>query len=613
MRRLISRHVSGQPVPSCAAQRPFVAAVGDRRKRQSKLAMLVSALAVAVINVPVAQATVIITGDSNATISAEDHLITSIPGTFTGVNVADLVGASRFYAAGVTGQNTIAANVESGHIWSGHETLGHVTTFVADPSTFTSPGNSGPEFHRHSTWVGMIIGGRNIESNPQAYQTGIASGTDLRSGAVATAWLGNAYSGSWDATDQTLATAYGAFFGSADVINSSWGETDPTGSATTALMTDGLANQNPMTTFVVSAGNSGPAANTVGSPGSAYNNIAVAALQNNGANIYDSVASFSSRGPQDYWDPVNGLVQGVRAAVDIAAPGTNLTSAYYGGQTGGNNPTLPGSVPSGGPNYYSGGLAGTSFAAPIVAGGVALLDSASKNDAALSGNPDSRDARVIKAVLMNSADKIAGWDNGQQNVGGVITTSQSLDWASGAGALNLDRAYDQYITAGTRDVAGLGGGTVEEVGWDYGQVGIGQTNSYLIDDYLLGGSIFTVTLDWFRERIFDLTGLIGQDIAQANLDLIVRDLISNTIVAESISIFNNVEHLSFLLPNTSRYAIDVAYIGNIFGSITAEQYGLAWQGTATALPTPSTLALLLVGLLSASLVRRRPRITRMRP
>ena len=74
-----------------------------------------------------------------------------------------------------------------------------------------------------------------------------------------------------------------------------------------------------------------------------------------------------------------------RQVVDIAAPGQNLSSAYYGGETGGNGttdnpavsgpgPTGPPSGPLGGPDFYTrGGLFGTSFAAPTVAGGAALL------------------------------------------------------------------------------------------------------------------------------------------------------------------------------------------------------------------------------------------------
>jgi len=538
----------------------------------------------------------------------ENHLQTSVPGVFTGANVGTLVGADRFYNAGIFGQGAITANVEAGHIWNGHETLGHVSVFQNAPGTLDSDGNPAtPEYDRHATWVGMMIGGRPTSAATAGFQTGIAPLTDLRSGAVATAWGGTAYSLGFNFSANSFTQPYNAYFGQADVINSSWGFTDPESSSGYSIALDGLANQNPNTTFVVSAGNAGPGPNTVGSPGAGYNALTVGALANDAANNYDSVASFSSRGPQDYYDPINGTVVGVRAAVDIAAPGTDLTSAYYGGQTGGNNPTLTGSPngPAGGPTFYTSGLGGTSFASPITAGAATLIDSASYTSATLAPNAASRDARVVKAVLMNSADKIPGWNNGQvangNGLGGVITT-QSLDWNSGAGALNLDRAFDQYLS-GTTDVAGTGQGNlgqVQTVGWDYGQSVLGTDNIYRIDQRLLGGTNLYVTLDWFRDRLFDAQTLNFFDIAQANLDLLIRDTLSNQVISESISLYNVVEHLAFVLPRTSLYQIEVAFNGTTFGALDAVNYGLAWAGTAV--PVPAVLWLMVAGLV---LLRRR--------
>ncbi|MBI5691997.1 MAG: S8 family serine peptidase [Verrucomicrobia bacterium] len=531
----------------------------------------------------------------------QSDIVTNLPGTFTsGTNVNTLVGANRFYNAGFTGQGTITANVEAGHIWSGHSTLGHVTSFAQDAAAWGS--TAGDLFDRHATWVGQIIGGRATSPTAATYQQGIAYGTDLRSGAIATNWNGNAWSSSFSINVNSLNGGYQPYFGTADVINSSWGGTDPAGSSSWAVRMDGYAAQFSQTTFVVTAGNSGPGANTVGFPGSGYNAITVGALTNGGNNSYNAVATFSSRGPEDYFDPLHGTISGVRAAVDLAAPGDRLTAAYYGGQTGGNNTSLPGSAASGGPTFYSTNIQGTSFSAPIVAGGVALVKSASYNTAGLASNAASRDTLVVKSVLMNSADRITGWSNGQvangNGLGGVVTT-QALDWASGAGRLNLDRAFDQYLLAGTRDVAGLGSGDlglVGNVGWDLGNVDLSGSNMYRIGGYLAANSRFDVSLNWFRDRIYNPANDAYADLGQADLTLRVVDLVSNTVISESASLYNTSELLSFVLPRTSQYGIEVVYGSNTFGSDAEVNYGIAWSGTAYLPDAGGSLLLVLLGV-----------------
>jgi hypothetical protein len=531
--------------------------------------------------------------------TGENHVVSDLPGTLTnGANINNLLGANRFYDAGFTGQGTITANVEAGHVWNGHESLQHVSQFSHSAAAFGT--TTQDLFDLHATSVGGLIGGRSTAGGG-AWQMGIAPGTDLRSGAMATGWRGSAYARSFGINQNSIVGAYQPFFGTADVINSSWGGGSPAGNSQTAILLDGFAAQNSGTTFVVAAGNSGPASNTVGFPGSGYNAITVAALDNGGNNAYDTVAGFSSRGPNSYADPVNGTIVGVRAAVDIAAPGTNLTAAFYGGQTGGNNTTLAGSSNLGaGSDLYQLSVAGTSFSSPIVAGGVALLKSASYNTAALASNAASRDTLVVKSVLMNSSDKTVGWDNGQvshaNGLGGVSTT-QSLDWAVGAGKMNLDQAFDQYLTAGTRDVLGLANGnlgTVSAVGWDYGNVALGGSNFYSIGSMLKGNSLFNITLNWFRDRALNPITLGVADFSQANLTLRVWDLLTNSIISESSSLYNTAEHLSFLLPRTSQYGIEVLYGNNTFGNSLDANYGLAWSASATAVPEPSSLALLVV-------------------
>ncbi|MCE9554303.1 MAG: S8 family serine peptidase [Planctomycetes bacterium] len=561
----------------------------------------------------------------------EAPAVSSNPGTFTGININTFLGANTFYGAGFTGQNTIVTNVEAGHIWGntaaaggssgGHEALAHVTNFTHDASAWNYVGTPGDQVtdlvDQHATKVGLLIGGRNTVSSPGDHQLGIAYNTDLRSAAMATSWVSSL---TFNASIPSIVTAYNQAFSVSDVVNSSIGTTDATGTGVFALVVDALAHQNSLTTMVAAAGNAGPSSNTVGAPGSGYNSITVAALNNDG-NAYTSVASFSSRGPQSWDDNVaGGAVLNARAPVDIAAPGASLTSAQYSGATGGNNPSIGGSG-VGVPTAYAGGLNGTSFASPIVAGGAALIDSASKNTPSTASNANSRDARVVKAVLLNSADKTSGWNNGQvANGNGGVTTTQALDYAVGTGRMNLDVAYDQYF-AGTKDVTGTGSGnlgSVQAIGWDFGLATNGSTNEYYFNQALVGGSMLTVTLDWFRTRPI-ISGNVVDD-SQANLNLRIFDATGGnvgTIISSSISTYNVVEHLHFALPYTGLFGIQVVHAGNLFDDLSVPEfgatvnYGLAWSGVAAevAVPEPSTLALAAIGL-TLALVALRVKRTR---
>jgi autotransporter-associated beta strand protein len=510
-------------------------------------------------------------------------------------NLGAFLGAGAYYnnSTPLTGQNTVTYNLEAGHIWNGHESLSHVTQFVQDTDAYGS--TAAELYDRHATWAGMFIGGRQSASGGSLKQQGISYGTDLRSAAFATGWNGSSYALSFGISEDSYLTAFNTAFANADVINSSFGYTDPGGVDALTVYSDAMVFQNPTVTYVTSAGNSGPSPNTVGAPGSGYNTITVGALGN--ANAYDSVASFSSRGPQDFsYYSGNSIItiSGVRAAVDISAPGTSLTSAFYGGQTGGNNPTLSGSINQGtSASAYSLDIAGTSFSAPLVAGGAALIASAAKTLPSLTSNEEARSSLITKSLLLTAADKTASWSNGQTTSNGVTTTTQSLDYNVGAGRMNLEKTFE-IQTRGQTGVSGtsLGSqGTVAELGWDYGASALGTNNDYILSNPLSANTTFTTTLTWNRIREYEpSTGFLYED-AQANLNLSLWSLGSNqsfdTLVAQSLSLYNPVEHLAISIPTTGYYGLRVSYAGNTFDNLGfwgtgnfTQDYGIAWSGEA---------------------------------
>lgn len=532
-----------------------------------------------------------------------------------GISLNSLVGADTFYNEGVFGQGTFTANVEGGRVWNQHDWLTTAT------DSYVPPGALG-DYDWHATAVGSVIAAYDPTQTGAYpyYKLGMAPLTSLSSGAIASGFNSD---GSFNITYESFYDAYNYYFtgsfsrsissggitytfsGPTDVINGSWGYSDPSGSDVLTKSIDAMAYANPQTTAVFAAGNSTSAtslSNNVGGPASGYNSIVVGATGDGTGLNYNGVAGFSSRGPQDYYDPVNGLIPGVRAPVTLVAPGTNVLGAYYGGATGSNT---GGTDPSNGAtNWYVYGLAGTSFAAPMVSGGISLMKSTSY----LLGMGDTaRDTRVVKAILMTSADKLPGWDNGQHVVAGVTVTTQALDWTQGAGQLNLTQAFTIYTGSyipgqtGTTGVPGYGGGNVATVGWDYGVVKNGFSNNYYVTSAMQAGQIFDVSLSWFRQYgtpVFtnnanpNLQTIAVGDVGFTNLALQIWNANFTVLLAESDSLYNSVQHLYYQLPQTGSYGIRVVDAGQMFGTEdpNGTAYGLAWD----VVPEPAMGLLCLV-------------------
>lgn len=541
------------------------------------------------------------------------------------VNVATVVGAERFYDAGYTGLNAKVANIEGGTPWRGHETMnwipaGNIFSSGAGLNEGTTPSSIAPHATATSmNMIGKVPGG----STDPTLQRGIAYGIDPNNffgGNIASTINGNNFE--WSAytdfrnvyrraivegigTNNTVNPA-----NRVDVVNSSWGGDAITNDGAynlerAARNIDSIlfeGNQTRGSTMVFSAGN-GSGANTIGSPATGFNAIVVGALgefatDTAGTATYNVATTFSSRGPIQYRQPSSSTdfsgtsLDNIRARVDIAAPGFQMRLATTGSAT----------------SYNS--WAGTSFAAPTVAGGVALL--ADYAWTALSADAHfAVDGRVIRSVLINSADKTSGWNNGQTWNGTSWSTSQALDYATGGGRMNLDQAFNQYVNGSGNSVTqlinppGSGPHAVLPTGWARATIDRPDSAMESRIDFRIGGVLaknteLNTTLTWFVNGAGAAATSNPSVLGFHNLDLEVwlTDGAGQpqTRIAVSTADHNNVEHLSFLVPETGQYLLRVlrptdANGGTYYsfsGDTTDDVFGLAWMTRAGLQATTGT-------------------------
>jgi hypothetical protein len=182
-------------------------------------------------------------------------------------------------------------------------------------------------------------------------------------------------------------------------------------------------------------------------PTDEFNGLTVAASKKEADGSFRKVAAFNDFNPDDDLDPEP---IGPRTATDLIAPGENLDLAGPNGE-----------LATGQDRF------GTSYAAPHVTGTVALLQQHAEsriNASAPGWDADARRHQVMKAILMNSADKIKDTGNGQflgmertviEQVGDDTWLDSDafsdenipLDEEMGAGHLNAKRALTQFAPA----------------------------------------------------------------------------------------------------------------------------------------------------------------------
>ncbi|QKV80332.1 S8 family peptidase [Amycolatopsis sp. Hca4] len=284
------------------------------------------------------------------------------------------IGAPQAWQAGYTGRGTTVAVLDTG-IDATHPDLADA---VAGTRDFTgSPGGS-DDRTGHGTHVASIITGSGAASDGRF--RGVAPDTRLL--------VGKVLDDHGDGTESSVvegmewAVAQGADVIAMSLSGSVAGGKDPGVDLLSEAVNRLTAQSGAL--FVVSAGNRGPRAGSVGSPG-----VADAALTVGAVDGDDAPAEFSGRGPR----AGDGAIK-----PDLTAPGVGIVAARA------KNGSLGTPVDAG---YTA--MSGTSMSAPHVAGAAAIL----------AGMHPDWDAALLKAALMGSAAPRDGLTVYEQGAGRV--------------------------------------------------------------------------------------------------------------------------------------------------------------------------------------------------
>ncbi|MFI6174761.1 S8 family serine peptidase [Nonomuraea sp. NPDC051191] len=298
------------------------------------------------------------------------------------------IGAPEAWAAGYDGTGVKVAVLDTG-VDAEHPDL---ADRIAESRSFV-PGETAQDGHGHGTHVASTIAGSGAGSGGK--YKGVAPGARLIVGKV----LADEGAGmeSWILDGMNWAAHSGAKV----VSMSLGGQEGADGTDPMAVAVNELTAETGVL-FTIAAGNSGPGATTVGSPGAAEAALTVGAVDS-----ADAVTDFSSRGPRGG----DGALK-----PEITAPGFKIVAARAAGTSMG--------TPVDG-TYTT--ASGTSMATPHVAGAAAIL---------AQRHPDWTAAR-LKNQLVSTARTTAGTSVHSQGAGRVDVSRAVRQPVSGSGVIDF--------------------------------------------------------------------------------------------------------------------------------------------------------------------------------
>lgn len=311
-------------------------------------------------------------------------------------------------------------------------------------------------------------------------------------------------------------------------------------------------------------------------------------IDRNGNGKYERGEFFIDLNKDSKWtagveSPVDG-----RRSLGLLAPGNNLRL-----------PTLQSKFKN---------VNGSSFAAPHVVGTIALLhEYANRQIEAGNWSIDARRHELIKAVLINSADKIQ--DQGDGKILGMSKTildafgktwidteaygSRTIPLSRhlGAGQLNAHRAFLQYqagqqLPTSPQNLQNNGLDNIKAIGWDTNVIEVDKYQDYIFNNSLEANSFISATLTWDRQvKLNDKNGNglfdIGESFTDEGFNQIElylmrsRDTNISQSIWSSVSQVDNLQHIFIKIPTTDKYKLRVVFKSPQKNS-PSQRYGLAW-------------------------------------